>query len=486
LCGELGPWYPICWKDVHMTDLSARQLKFLAIYAGGILLILIGAYVLSHPAVQTSILVLCAVGVAVLWILRLALYRMGKASWFPRLGALIGIVVLALLVSLSGGATSDFWPAFLLITVGIAAVLSRTEVIVLYALTAVALVAVHVYPLHAWGLYDVILLLARLGAVLIPAELYRHLYLIREHHQEELMRASQREEKVSRDLSRRNIELNLLNNVALTLNSSLDLDRVLTRVIELTNASLGIELGSVSLVDEESGDLVLRTLVGKEAISVDGLHIPRDRGIAGWVAVHGETAVVHDVQHDPRFYGKVDELSGFTTRSMMCIPLRSKGHIIGVVEAMNKIQGEFNQEDRQLLEGLAEIAGPATENALLHTQLVKINDALIQRYRELQEAQEQLVTAEKRAAAVELAGAAAHQLNQPLTVILCSLGLIRRTLPPGHPALEDIDAIEEAIDQATEIVNKIGSITEYKTKTYVEGIQILDLDQSSSESGPES
>ena len=459
-----------------MTEPWSKQLRFLVICAGVILLILIGTYAVGHPAVRTPMFVLGIGGAAFLWIFCLTQRRPDKTVWCTRIGALIGASILTAIVALTGGSTSGFWPGFLWVTISAAATLARKESVVFYVLTAIALTAVHVYPLHTWTPYDLALLLAKLGAILIPAELYRQLSKVKEQHQAELMRSSQREQKAARDLSRRNVELNLLNNVALTLNSTLDLDHVLTRVIELSNTSLGIEVGSVSLLDEESGELVLRTLVGRDAKGVDGLHIPKGQGISGWVCEHGETALVNNVQNDPRFYNKVDELSGFATRSILCIPLLSKERVIGVIEAVNKAHGRFTQEDQQLMEGLAAISAPAIENALLHTQLRRVNHALVQRYNELRQTQDQLVAVEKKAAAVELAGAAAHQLNQPLTVVLCSLGMIRTMLPLDHEVLEDLDVVEQAVEQAAEIVKRIGSITEYKTKSYVEGIQILDLE----------
>lgn len=460
-----------------MNDL-AQQLKLLAICAGGILLVLIGAYVLENPASQV-VLVPTALGtVLVLAVLRYILHRLDRDKVFPLVGGWIGTVGVAILVAFSGGFSSDFWWAFLLITVGTAPLLSRRDSTILYVLTAVAFAIVNAAVSYTWQTYDVILALSRLCVIAVPAEIIRRFYRAKEQNLRELERVSRLEQRASRSLTRRNIELNLLNNVALTLNSTLDLDQILTRVIELTNASLGVEMGSVSLLDRESGDLVLRTLVGRGAPLVDGLHIPKGKGIAGWVCEHGETALVHDAQNDERFYGEVDSISGFVTESVLCIPLQSKKRTLGVIEAMNKTQGAFNEEDQQLLEGLAAIAAPAIENALLHTQFRKMNDALVQRYDELQQTQDQLVSAEKKAAAMELAGAAAHQLNQPLTVILCSLGMVRRTLPPDHDAIGDLDTIEQAVENATDIVNRIGSITEYRTKTYVEGIQILDLSAS--------
>ena len=70
-------------------------------------------------------------------------------------------------------------------------------------------------------------------------------------------------------------------------------------------------------------------------------------------------------------------------------------------------------------------------------------------------------------------------LGFALTVILCSLGLVRHTLPPDHEATEDLNVIESAVDRASEIVRRIGSITEYRTQAYMDGIQIIDIDESS-------
>jgi putative methionine-R-sulfoxide reductase with GAF domain len=464
-----------------MTEIPSRQVILLIVCAGCILLILIGAYAFENPASRWPLLGVSLGAAVLLGGLWYVLFRLDKRHWYRRIGTLIGLAALTWVNLLGGGFNSDFWPAFLLVTVGTAALLSRQESVLLYVLTALALIVVHTYQPPTLSSYHLALILVRIGIVVVPAEMYRRLYQVKEQHQTELLRVSQRQKEIERDLTRRNVELNLLNNVALALNSTLDLDRVLTRVIELTNSSMGIEVGSVSLLDQQTGELVIRTLVGEGARSVDGLRIPKGEGIGGWVCQHDETVMVHNVQSDPRFYRRVDEQSGFTTRSMICVPLRSRDRVIGVIEAINKIHGRFVREDEQLLEGLSAIAAPAIENAQLHTRLRQVNEALRQRYDELKETQDQLVAAEKKAAAVELAGAAAHQLNQPLTVILCSLGMIRRALPLDHEVLSDLDVIEKAVQDATETVKKIGSITEYKTKTYVEGIQILDLGASDEE-----
>jgi len=94
--------------------------------------------------------------------------------------------------------------------------------------------------------------------------------------------------------------------------------------------------------------------------------------------------------------------------------------------------------------------------------------------------QEKLVDQEKKIAIMELAGAAAHELNQPLTVINCQIKLLEESLEEQHiPPGREIEIINESVQKMTEIIRKIGNITKYKTKDYLLGEKIIDLDQAS-------
>lgn len=101
----------------------------------------------------------------------------------------------------------------------------------------------------------------------------------------------------------------------------------------------------------------------------------------------------------------------------------------------------------------------------------------------LQQAQEQLLAQERQAIVAELAGAAAHELNQPLTSVLNYATLLRRLLTTGTPASAAAEVIEGEAERMAEIVRKIGKITKYETKSYVGKQKILDLDRASEE-GP--
>jgi signal transduction histidine kinase len=97
----------------------------------------------------------------------------------------------------------------------------------------------------------------------------------------------------------------------------------------------------------------------------------------------------------------------------------------------------------------------------------------------LEAAQHELRAREKQAAIAELAGAAAHELNQPLTSVMGYAQLLQRRLEGDDPARAAADIILNEAERMAEIVRKIGKITKYETKTYVGRAKILDLDKAS-------
>jgi PAS domain S-box-containing protein len=99
----------------------------------------------------------------------------------------------------------------------------------------------------------------------------------------------------------------------------------------------------------------------------------------------------------------------------------------------------------------------------------------------LKDAQEELRSREKQAIVAELAGAAAHELNQPLTSVIGYAELLRRSLEPGGPLAHAAQVIITEAERMAEIVRKVGKITKYETKSYVGAAKILDLEKASEE-----
>jgi len=110
----------------------------------------------------------------------------------------------------------------------------------------------------------------------------------------------------------------------------------------------------------------------------------------------------------------------------------------------------------------------------------KMQDQLADLNRELKETQAKLIEKEKVSAVVEMAGAASHELNQPLTAIMGNLQLVMSKLPQGDPLAKRVDKVLGQVDRMVEIVKKIGQITRYRTKEYAENVRIVDIDKSSS------
>ena len=161
--------------------------------------------------------------------------------------------------------------------------------------------------------------------------------------------------------------------------STLDRDQILRLIINYAREMLNAEACSLFLVDEGSGDLVLTVASNINAnVSVERIHVPAGKGIIGHVIRHGETILVPDVKRDKRHYTKVDQRSGFITRSILSVPLvtrtvvlggergTSKERIIGGLEAMNKMDGTFTEDDAQLLRSFTTQAATVLEVASLY------------------------------------------------------------------------------------------------------------------------
>jgi signal transduction histidine kinase len=99
--------------------------------------------------------------------------------------------------------------------------------------------------------------------------------------------------------------------------------------------------------------------------------------------------------------------------------------------------------------------------------------------------QEELVSQERDRAVLELAGAANHEINQPLTVILGRLEILLRRPAQEDPQLSELDTIYQQAQRIADIVRKIGKITRYETKHYVGRSNILDIDAAANESAEE-
>jgi signal transduction histidine kinase len=214
-------------------------------------------------------------------------------------------------------------------------------------------------------------------------QLLRYAQDLRRVFENERQRHRQQEERI-RNLGKRVEELAVLNEMSTSLSSTLDLDKILTLIMERINAVLKVEAGSLLLIDEETGELVFQIALGEKAEGVKPFRLQIGQGIAGHVAQSGEPLMISDAQNDRRHYKEVDVTTDFLTRSILCVPMIVKGEVIGVIEIMNKLEGDFTESDLTLLNSIATYAAIAIENARLHQSVLAERDRVVVAQEEVQ------------------------------------------------------------------------------------------------------
>src|SRR5579871_2888452 len=164
-------------------------------------------------------------------------------------------------------------------------------------------------------------------------------------------------------LTRQSQELTIFHDVAKALTSSLDLDSILQTIMEKMAEYFRPDTWSLLMVDEERDELYFAIAVGDAAQSLKDMRLKVGEGIAGWVARHGEGLVVPDVYNDTRFARRVDEMTKWETRSIICLPLRSKHRVLAVIQLINVNMEGFGENELFFLQALCDYAAIAIDNA---------------------------------------------------------------------------------------------------------------------------
>jgi len=172
-------------------------------------------------------------------------------------------------------------------------------------------------------------------------------------------------------ITKREREMDFVKQIGSILASStFDLDEVIKQTLNMIRALMDVEGGSLMLREED-------VLIFKEAFNIHE-HVDMDRlknlrlklgqGIAGYAAARGEPLIVTNTEGSRYFYPEFDRNSGFHTRSVLAVPLISQGRVLGVIEVLNKINGEFLENDLKLLQSIATSVSIALENARLYRE----------------------------------------------------------------------------------------------------------------------
>lgn len=238
--------------------------------------------------------------------------------------------------------------------------------------------------------------------------------------------------RAENELRRRSNDLALLNLAGRELTSTLNPQEVAERLLQQVAEKVGTAAASVWLRDEGQADkdrLTCRAASPHDqAPSPIGFSVSLGQGVVGWVAQTGESIIVPDVQKDKRFFSGVDEETGFRTTSLLAAPLRARSTIMGTLELVNKLEGDFDEHDRTFAEALAASAAIAFDNA-----------QLVQRLR--QQAAELVAQNEELDAFTH---SVAHQLKNPLSYVT------------GYSSILEAELETLSHDQVQKFVGTIG------------------------------
>jgi signal transduction histidine kinase len=257
--------------------------------------------------------------------------------------------------------------------------------------------------------------------------------------------------RISSDEQRAELVL-VMENELLSLHASLEMQTVLRSILESAVKIARSEASTLFLIDKASGDLLFAVPTGPAAEKLANTRIKKGVGIAGWVAQNDKPVIVRDVNEDSRFHPKIDMFSGFTTRSILSVPLRFKGQVIGVLEALNKEEGlTFTNDDLLLFSNFANHAALALENARLH-------ESLDTQSKENCRLQVQLAEVEKKQALERLSAGIAHDLKNIINAI-SGFAEIALLDVRDKPVREDIGEILKASNSAMDLVDQILTFT---------------------------
>ncbi len=159
--------------------------------------------------------------------------------------------------------------------------------------------------------------------------------------------------------------------ISLLLNTTQDMDTLLSRVMHIASSILDVEASSLILFDDKRNILTFRISLGPKGEQLFNIELPTNKGIVGQVVQTNKPLIVNDVEKSPYFNPEIDHKTGFKTQSILCVPILYQNQIRGAIEVINKHDGHgFSDPDVVILESIAAQVAVALENVQLFSRLV--------------------------------------------------------------------------------------------------------------------
>ncbi|MEK6601017.1 MAG: GAF domain-containing sensor histidine kinase [Candidatus Binatota bacterium] len=236
-------------------------------------------------------------------------------------------------------------------------------------------------------------------------------------------------------------EIQILAALSELMGTSMPFEEVIATAMRFTSAMMRADGSSLLLVNRKEGTLSFYIALGEKAEQLKNITLAQGEGIAGFVAETGVPMVVADVSRERRFSQRVDQTTGFKTRSIACVPLRVRDELKGVIEVVSKGVGTFSDKE---LDMLTAIAGPIAimiDNARLIDEVRSLHDKLEKAGR----------------VKAEFLATMTHELRTPINIVIGNLDLLLGGYL-GELNNRQLDSLKTALRNSGEALNLVGSL----------------------------
>jgi len=228
-----------------------------------------------------------------------------------------------------------------------------------------------------------------------------------------------------RDLEGRQQQLLRLVELSVTLNSTLDLDELLQTITATATELLDCEASSILLYDEKNPRLYFAASTGTDPGKLAEIPVPMEGSIAGTIFRTNQPMILNNVEQDPRHYSNVSDQVSFKIKTLLGVPMPIKDRTVGVLEAVNKRDGVFDERDVAILSVTAAHAAIAINNA----RLLKTTKQALEKVKETNSIKSNFLSL------------ASHELRTPLGIII------------GYATFLQEEAKDELSDHAQQVLN---------------------------------
>jgi len=248
-------------------------------------------------------------------------------------------------------------------------------------------------------------------------------------------------------------ELHTLLKFSSLISSSLKIEHVLNIAMEWAEEFICAEASTIYELDVDADELFVRIARGEKKEPVKSLKLKKGEGIAGRVVQTGKSIVVNDVLNEPRFSDKFDKVTGFNTKSMICVPLMVRDRCVGAIQVLNKKGPDpFSLADLELLTSMAQQIAITMENANLYSRL---EEKFQITENELKATQEKFIRTERLAAVGNLVNGISHEIRNPIMTIGGFAYRIKEALDKESRLCRYADIILSETDRLDRLVRQI-------------------------------